>query len=57
MICKKTPNCSCTQAYSHCATGMCTIGNQLVKGINKFTRGHANVFIKIIIHAPSRTKT
>lgn len=57
MINKRDPNCSCTQAYSHCATGMCTIGNQLVKGINKFTRGHANVFIKIIIHAPSRTKT
>ena len=57
MINKRAPNCSCALAYVHCATVMCTIGNQLVEGINKFTRGHANVSIKIIIHAPSRTKT
>lgn len=57
MINKRGPNWNCTQASSHCATLMCTIDFQLVKGVNKLTWSHTNIFIKIVIHTPSRPKT
>lgn len=53
MFNKKGPNLKCTQACSHCAPSMCTIENHLVRGIYKLARRHANVFIKVIVHAPS----
>jgi hypothetical protein len=54
---KKDPNRGCILSSSHCATRYCTIDNQLLNGIDKITRGHANILVKIIIHASSRTKT
>jgi hypothetical protein len=53
MIIKIDQNFSCTQVHSHCANSLCTTDNQLVDGINKFTRCHANVLIKVIVHAPT----
>ena len=53
MIIKIDQNFSCTQVHSHCATKMCTTDNQLVNRINKFAWCHANVLIKVIVHAPT----
>ncbi len=56
MIIKVSQNYRCKPKHAHCANRLCTTDNQLVDSINKFARCHANVFIKVIVHAPSRAK-
>ena len=53
MIIKRSQNYRCKRRYARCAIRLCTTDNQLVNSMNKFARCHPNVFIKVIIHAPS----
>ena len=53
MIIKVSQNYRCKLKHARCANRLCTTDNQLVNGIDKFTRRHANVFIKVIVHTPS----
>ena len=53
MIIKRSQNYRCKLRHVRCANRLCTTDNQLVDGMNKLAWCHANVFIKVIVHAPS----
>lgn len=53
MIIKRSQNYRCKRRCARCANRLCTTDNQLVNGMNKFAGCHPNVFIKVIVHAPS----
>ena len=54
---KTAPNWSCEMLGQLCEIEYCTIEYQLVNRIYKFTWSHAYIFIKIVVHASSGSKS